>query len=68
MIHITLLKVWAVFCEPPEGGICLTCGTHLAMGDFGSKPAVVPRKRKKKRKLNGGVETDSRTGTPAPGE
>lgn len=58
----------SVFCTPPEGAICLTCSTHLALGDYGAKPAVIPRKKKKKRKLNGGVETGSARGTPAPGE
>ncbi|KAH8684616.1 transcription factor TFIIH complex subunit [Tricladium varicosporioides] len=59
----------SIFCSPPEGAICLTCSTHLALGDYGSKPAVVPRKKKKKRRINGGVDTpSSRIGTPAPGE
>ncbi|CAG8952420.1 hypothetical protein HYFRA_00001167 [Hymenoscyphus fraxineus] len=59
----------SIFCSPPEGAICLTCSTHLALGDYGSKPAVVPRKKKKKRKLNGGVGTpSSRSGTPMPNE
>lgn len=59
----------SIFCEVPEGGECLTCGTRLALGSYGAKPAVVPRvRRKKKRKLgaNGEVreETGSATGTP----
>ncbi|TAQ83933.1 hypothetical protein B7494_g7744 [Chlorociboria aeruginascens] len=58
----------SIFCSPPEGAICLTCSTHLMLGDYGAKPAVVPRKKKKKRKINGGVETGSARGTPAPGE
>lgn len=59
----------SIFCSPPEGAICLTCSTHLSLGDYGSKPAVVPRKKKKKRKVNGaGVETGSARGTPVPGE
>jgi hypothetical protein len=49
-----------VFCSPPEGAICLTCSTHLSLGDYGAKPAVVPRRKKKRKKINGG--------TPAPGE
>ncbi|KAL2069628.1 hypothetical protein VTL71DRAFT_14307 [Oculimacula yallundae] len=57
----------SIFCSPPEGAICLTCSTHLALGDYGSKPAVVPRKKKKKKKING-VDTGSARGTPAPGE
>jgi transcription initiation factor TFIIH subunit 3 len=59
----------SIFCEVPEGGECLTCGTKLALGNYGAKPAVVPRvRRKKKRKLgaNGEIreETGSATGTP----
>lgn len=59
----------SIFCEVPEGGECLTCGTKLALGSYGAKPAVVPRvRRRKKRKLgaNGEVreETGSATATP----
>ncbi|KKK17846.1 hypothetical protein AOCH_005772, partial [Aspergillus ochraceoroseus] len=25
----------SIFCEPPENEDCLTCGTHLDMGDYG---------------------------------
>ncbi|KAI9787194.1 MAG: RNA polymerase II transcription factor B subunit 4 [Geoglossum umbratile] len=54
-----------VFCTPPEGAICLTCGTHLQLGDYGAKPAVVPRAKKKKRRApTGGVRLDSVGGTP----
>lgn len=38
----------SIFCAPPEGAICLTCGTHLKLGDYGKRPAVVPRKKKKR--------------------
>lgn len=58
----------SIFCSPPEGAICMTCSTHLTIGDYGAKPAVVPRKKKKKRKINGGLDTGSARGTPAPGE
>ncbi|KAG4432978.1 hypothetical protein IFR05_011546 [Cadophora sp. M221] len=57
----------SIFCSPPEGAICLTCSTHLSLGNYGAKPAVVPRKKKKKKRING-VETGSARGTPAPGE
>ncbi|KAH7410781.1 TFIIH subunit Tfb4/p34 [Cadophora sp. MPI-SDFR-AT-0126] len=57
----------SIFCSPPEGAICLTCSTHLTLGDYGAKPAVIPRKKKKKKRING-VETGSARGTPAPGE
>ena len=39
-----------VFCSPPEGAICLTCGTHLQLGEYGGKPAVVAKKKKKRKK------------------
>jgi transcription initiation factor TFIIH subunit 3 len=59
----------SIFCEVPDDGECLTCGTKLALGNYGAKPAVVPRvRRKKKRKVgpNGEVreDTGSATGTP----
>ncbi|KAG4415160.1 hypothetical protein IFR04_011703 [Cadophora malorum] len=57
----------SIFCSPPEGAICLTCSTHLTQGDYGAKPAVIPRKKKKKKRING-IETGSARGTPAPGE
>ncbi|MCJ1246438.1 RNA polymerase II transcription factor B subunit 4 [Trapelia coarctata] len=39
----------SIFCEPPEGALCLTCGTHLRLGEYGRRPVVVARRRKKKR-------------------
>ncbi|KAI9376370.1 TFIIH subunit Tfb4/p34 [Aspergillus egyptiacus] len=57
----------SIFCEPPENGDCLTCGTHLDMGDFGAKPAVVARKKKKKKvRANGVSATPTPTPTPGP--
>jgi transcription initiation factor TFIIH subunit 3 len=61
------LTIYKVFCSPPEGAICLTCETHLALGEYGSKPAVFPRKKKKKKRING-LDTVSSRGTPTPGE
>jgi transcription initiation factor TFIIH subunit 3 len=58
----------SIFCKPPEGAICLTCGTHLALGNYGAKPAVIPRKKKKKKRVGNGMETGSQAGTPAPGD
>ncbi|EHA47635.1 hypothetical protein MCOR27_000680 [Pyricularia oryzae] len=57
----------SIFCEVPSGAECLTCGSKLALGAYGHKPAVVPRVRKKK-KRKVGVNGDSRegTGTPRP--
>lgn len=65
----------SIFCEVPEGAECLTCGNKLALGRYGAKPAVVPRKKKKKRKLgpNGepiltaSSQPSSVAGTPRPG-
>ncbi|OAA46195.1 Transcription factor Tfb4 [Metarhizium rileyi] len=58
----------SIFCELPENAECLTCGTKLAVGNYGSKPAVVPRKKKRKRKIangsSGREETGSATATP----
>jgi transcription initiation factor TFIIH subunit 3 len=30
----------SIFCEVPPGGGCLTCGTVLALGDYGRRPVV----------------------------
>ncbi|KAL1890623.1 RNA polymerase II transcription factor B subunit 4 [Sporothrix stenoceras] len=69
----------SIFCEvpeapPSEGGgpptsECLTCGSRLRLGQYGAKPAVVPRPKKKKKKRLAGVaggreETGSTVGTP----
>lgn len=40
----------SIFCSPPEGAICLTCGTHLQLGEYGGKPAVVAKRKKKRKK------------------
>ncbi|KAI9670427.1 MAG: RNA polymerase II transcription factor B subunit 4 [Trizodia sp. TS-e1964] len=39
----------SIFCSVPEGAICLTCGTHLQLGDYGGKPAVTIKKKKKRK-------------------
>ncbi|ORY59973.1 TFIIH subunit Tfb4/p34 [Pseudomassariella vexata] len=61
----------SIFCEVPQGAECLTCGTKLALGSYGANPAVVPRKKKKRKKaLNGVMDRDasgSAAGTPVPG-
>ncbi|KAL4776677.1 TFIIH subunit Tfb4/p34 [Aspergillus nidulans var. acristatus] len=57
----------SIFCEPPDNGDCLTCGTHLDTGDYGAKPAVVVRKKKKKKiRPNGVSATPTPTPTPGP--
>ncbi|KAH6847883.1 transcription factor Tfb4-domain-containing protein [Chaetomium sp. MPI-CAGE-AT-0009] len=30
----------SIFCEVPDGGECLTCGTVLALGNYGKRPVV----------------------------
>ncbi|MCJ1395538.1 RNA polymerase II transcription factor B subunit 4 [Xylographa bjoerkii] len=50
----------SIFCEPPDGAVCLTCGTHLRLGNYGARPAVVMRRKKKKDK-------GRREGTATPG-
>lgn len=64
----------SIFCEVPEGGECYTCENKLALGNYGAKPATVPRRKKKKRKfgLNGeplgtSEPPSSLAGTPRPG-
>ncbi|KAK1059124.1 RNA polymerase II transcription factor B subunit 4, partial [Friedmanniomyces endolithicus] len=61
----------SIFCEPLADGTCLLCGSHLSMANYGQKPVVVARpkkKGKKKRVVDGGVETPgSGRETPAPG-
>ncbi|KAL2265517.1 hypothetical protein VTJ83DRAFT_6617 [Remersonia thermophila] len=32
----------SIFCEVPDGAECLTCGTKLALGNYGKKPVVAP--------------------------
>ncbi|KAL3464250.1 TFIIH subunit Tfb4/p34 [Aspergillus heterothallicus] len=57
----------SIFCEPPENGDCLTCGTPLDMGAYGAKPALIARKKKKKKvRANGVSATPTPTPTPGP--
>lgn len=39
----------SIFCSVPENGDCLTCGTHLSLGEYGGAPVVVAKKKKKRR-------------------
>lgn len=63
----------SIFCKVPRDAECLTCGNKLSLGRYGAKPAVVPRRKKKKRKLGlngepvGSEQPASATGTPRPG-
>lgn len=61
----------SIFCEPPEGATCLTCQTYweLTGGNYGNKPAVLIRRRKKRRKVGAnGTPVGTPGGTPAPGD
>ncbi len=49
----------SIFCSPPEGAVCLTCGTHLQLGEYGGKPAVVVRRKKKRKGLENGREKET---------
>ncbi len=56
-----------VFCSPPEGAICLTCGTHLQLGEYGGKPAVgLKKKKSRKFRIDGEGRTPTPGGTPGP--
>lgn len=39
----------SIFCAVPENGDCLTCGTHLSLGEYGAAPVVVAKKKKKRK-------------------
>lgn len=41
----------SIFCSPPDGGNCLTCGTQLRLGKYGGKPAVRSKKKKKRKRV-----------------
>ncbi|KAF4556479.1 General transcription and DNA repair factor IIH subunit tfb4-like protein [Elsinoe fawcettii] len=60
----------SIFCEPlGEEGTCLTCGTELGLGEYGQKPVVLRRKKKKRTLGEVGREgtPGSAGGTPGPG-
>jgi transcription initiation factor TFIIH subunit 3 len=56
----------SIFCGVLADGQCLTCGSQLRLTNYGNKPAVVPKKKakKKKRPMDGAAITMSGTGTP----
>ena len=61
--------VMQVFCEPPPDSVCLTCGTMLDMpANFNVKPAVIPRRKKRRRRPGeaSGVATPAGPSTPGP--
>jgi len=59
----------SIFCEPLPDGVCLTCATRLELpAGYNVRPAVVPRRKKKKKRLGGvsGMSTPADAGTPGP--
>ena len=57
----------SIFCAPPADSVCLTCSTHLELGEYGERPIVIGRK-KKRRKLGGTLDgRGGRVSTPTPG-
>ena len=46
-----------VFCSPPDGALCTTCGTKLDISTLGhgGKPAVLVTKKKKKKRKAGAL-------------
>lgn len=44
-----------IFCDVPEDGSCLTCGTKLALRNYGARPVVSPNAKRKATKANGEV-------------
>jgi transcription initiation factor TFIIH subunit 3 len=50
----------SIFCEVPEGGECLTCGTALALGQYGKRPVVThPNKGGTGGGVGGGGSSDA---------
>ncbi|KAL8995833.1 MAG: hypothetical protein Q9188_006715, partial [Gyalolechia gomerana] len=55
----------SIFCAPPDDAICLTCGTQLKLGNYGQKPVVVARKKKKRKsRMDGTADAGSGAATP----
>lgn len=57
-----------VFCAPPPDQTCLTCGSYLALSNYGKTPVVVPPKKKLKKKRLGNLGVSSAAGTPSRAE
>ena len=58
----------AVFCEPLPDATCLTCGSHLSLSTAQTAtPALIPRKKKKRKRAPGEAVTPAGSMTPNPG-
>ncbi|PGH26965.1 hypothetical protein AJ80_01349 [Polytolypa hystricis UAMH7299] len=64
----------SIFCQPPAGGVCLTCGEHLEVpSEYAGKPVVLAARKKKRKKGNtagagsrNGAASGTATPTPTP--
>ncbi|KAJ5697709.1 hypothetical protein N7488_011393 [Penicillium malachiteum] len=57
----------SIFCDLPPDNYCLTCETPLDPGDLAVKPALLPRKKKKKKRVNEASAAGTPMSTPTPG-
>ncbi|CCC07324.1 unnamed protein product [Sordaria macrospora k-hell] len=48
----------SIFCEVPEGAECLTCGTKLALGNYGRRIPVLPSKAAATAAVGGGQQAN----------
>lgn len=48
----------SIFCEVPEGAECLTCGTRLALGNYGRRIPVLPSKAAATAAVGGGQQAN----------
>lgn len=56
----------SIFCEPLADNTCLTCGTWLSLANYGTKPVVVPSRKKVKKKRLGGIGGAGASGAETP--
>ncbi|OCL04622.1 transcription factor Tfb4 [Glonium stellatum] len=58
----------SIFCEPLTDATCLTCGSHLSLATAQTAaPALIPRKKKKRKRAPGEAVTPAGSNTPVPG-
>lgn len=58
----------SIFCEPLPDATCLTCGSHLSLSTAQTAtPALIPRKKKKRKRAPGEAVTPAGSMTPNPG-
>lgn len=60
-----LTTVYLVFCEPPADQTCPTCTNPLSVSSSITRiPALIPRKKKKRKRVAGEATTPGGAGTP----